>query len=254
MRLGRALLVTVLAAAATLACENNMLIGKLTPVPPVHRVPVDTEGAVVLLDQDAAIESTDPVHHVRAKEKRVPQDLRAAMVDALLLAGYKVVQKADEPHDLVAHVAINVSEPKGKVKQTYRCGLKGLDGTEVIQVDWTWPDGTYVDIAEVYAFATHHVANEISMSPRVADYVRAHRRKAASASGGTDAGPAAAPAQDARDAGGAEAGGGGAGAGGAGAGGAGAGGGGAGGAAVGSGAAANPSAGDAGAGATTPAR
>lgn len=222
MKLARALLVTVLAASATLACENNMLTGKLTPVPPVHRVPVDTEGAVVLLDHDAAIESNDPVHHGRAKEKRVPQDLRAAMVDALLLAGYKVVQKADEP--------LNVSEPKGKVKQTYRCGLKGLDGTEVIQVDWTWPDGTYVDIAEVYAFATHHVANEISMSPRVADYVRAHRRKAASA--GADAGPAAppTPAQDARDAGSA------------------------GGPALGAGSAPNPTVADAGAGVTTPAR
>lgn len=194
MRIRRAVLLLSIAAAAPLACENNMLMGKLTTVPPVHRVPVDTEGAIVLLDHDAVIESNDPVHHARAKEKRVPQDLRAAMTDALLLAGYKVVTKPEEPHDLVAHVAINVSEAKGKVKQTYRCGLKGLDDKEVIQVDWTWPDGTYVDIAEVYMFATHHVANEISMSPRVADYIRAHRGKSQPAVAAADAGASVAAA------------------------------------------------------------
>ena len=169
-----AFVASFVAAAAVVACDN-MTMGKLAPVPPVHRVPYDTEGSVVLIDHDAVIESNDPVHHARAKEKRVPQDLRAAMVDALTLAGYKVVDKAEEPHDLVANVAINVSETKGKVKQTYRCGLKGKDRTEVIQIDWTWPDGTYVDIAEVYAYATHHVATEIAMSPKVADYLRSHR-------------------------------------------------------------------------------
>lgn len=188
MRLLRAFLLVSIAGAAALACENNMLMGKLTTVPPVHRMPVDTEGAIILLDHDAAIESNDPVHHVRARDKHVPQDLRSAMSDALALAGYKVVTKPEEPHDLVAHVAINVSETKGKVKQTYRCGLKGLDGAEVIQVDWTWPDNTYVDIGEVYMFATHNVANEIAMSPRVADYIRAHRGKPQAAPPPGDAG------------------------------------------------------------------
>lgn len=193
-----AFVASFVAAAAVVACDN-MTMGKLAPVPPVHRVPYDTEGSVVLIDHDAVIESNDPVHHARAKEKRVPQDLRAAMVDALTLAGYKVVDKAEEPHDLVANVAINVSETKGKVKQTYRCGLKGKDGTEVVQVDWTWPDATYVDIAEVYAYATHHVATEIAMSPKVADYLRSHRTRSApptspssaepDGGGGGDAGP-----------------------------------------------------------------
>lgn len=198
MKALRAFFVASFVAAAVVACDN-MTMGKLAPVPPVHRVPYDTEGSVVLVDHDAVIESNDPVHHARAKEKRVPQDLRAAMVDALTLAGYKVVDKAEQPHDLVASVAINVSETKGKVKQTYRCGLKGKDGTEVVQVDWTWPDATYVDIAEVYAYATHHVATEIAMSPKVADYLRSHRIRSApptspssaepDGGGGGDAGP-----------------------------------------------------------------
>lgn len=175
----RGLVVLAAASVVTLgalgaACDN-MLTGKLTPVPPVHRVPPDSEGTVILVDQDAAIESKDPVHHARAKEKRVPQDLRAAMVEALVLAGFKVVDKSEMPHDLVARVAINVVETDGKVKQTYRCGLKTKDGSEVAQIDWTWPEGTYVDSAEVYAFATHNVATEIATSRRVNAWVKAQR-------------------------------------------------------------------------------
>jgi len=70
--------------------------GNLKPVPPVHRMPTDVEGRTILVGEDATIESSDPVHLRRAKERRVPQDFRASMAAALALAGFKVVTNANE--------------------------------------------------------------------------------------------------------------------------------------------------------------
>ena len=109
------------------AC-NNALIGNTTPVPPVHRVPIEIEGAVVLLAEDALIESSDPVHIQRAKKYRIPQDYRASMTTAFQLAGFKVVSAPTEKHDLVAKLALAVREEPGKVYQTYRCHLTGRHG------------------------------------------------------------------------------------------------------------------------------
>ncbi len=169
----RALLVT--AALLVSAC-NNMLVGELTPVPPVHRAADDVVGTVILVDEDPVIETRDPRHVVRANENRVPQDFRASMVRSFELAGFKVVEKKDKPHDLVAKLALAVSEDGGKVRQVYRCGLRAPDGSTVVeQVDWAWPQGTYVDANEVFTFATNHVANEVAMSPRVAAFVRSKK-------------------------------------------------------------------------------
>lgn len=185
--------VLVLAAVAWLAvgCNDNMLTGSLVPVPPVHRVPLEIEGRTILLGEDATIETRDPVHIQRARDRRVPQDLRAAMATALALAGFKVVTSAGEPHDLVAKVAIAVREESGRVYQTYRCGLRGRDGTEVAQIDWAWPQGTYVGENEVYDYATHNVATEIAVSRRVSAYLRAQR--AAGADAGAEAGAGTTP-------------------------------------------------------------
>lgn len=184
----------VLVAAAVLAvgCHDNMMSGNVKPVPPVHRVPIEIEGRTILLGEDAAIESHDPVHIRRARDLRVPQDLRAAMERALALAGFKVVSAASEPHELVAKVAIAVREDAGHVYQTYRCGLRAPDGTEVAQIDWAWPEGTYVAENEVYEYATHNVATEIATSRRVSAYLRASRARAGQAAGpGVAAGPSA---------------------------------------------------------------
>jgi len=167
-----AVAVAVAPAAAVIACGDNLLMGNVRPVPPAHRVPPDIEGRVILIAEDAEIQTRDPVHIQRARKLRVPQDLRAAMVDALTLAGFKVVAKPEDPHDLVAKVALAVSEPGGKVRQVYRCGLTGKDGANVAQIDWVWPEGTYVDTAEVYAYASHHVATEIATSRAVLSYLR----------------------------------------------------------------------------------
>jgi hypothetical protein len=165
----------VLAALALGGC-NNMITGELTPVPPVHRVSDDIVGAVVLVDEDPALETKDPEHVARAMENRVPQDFRASMVRSFQLAGFRVTSRKEEAHDLVARLALAVSEEKGKVRQVYRCGLRSPDGTVVVeQVDWQWPQGTYVDAAEVFTFATNHVANEVAMSPRVSGFLRARR-------------------------------------------------------------------------------
>jgi hypothetical protein len=151
------------------------LVGNMKPVPAVHRVPIEVEGTRVLVAEDPVIESNDPVHLARAKQARVPQDYRASMTNALMLAGFKVVTSASEPHDLVAKLALAVREESGKVYQTYRCGLRAPDGTLVAQIDWAWPQGTYVDETEVYDYATHSVATEIVMSARVLTYLRARK-------------------------------------------------------------------------------
>ena len=168
MRALRAIAIALLLGSA--GCAD--LTGKMVPVPAVHRVPIEVEGSRVLVAADAEIESNDPVHLARAKERRVPQDVRASMTTALALAGFKVVTSPSEPHDLVAKLALAVREAEGKVYQTYRCGLRAPDGTLVAQIDWTWPHGTYVDENEVYDYATHSVATEITMSPKVLAYLR----------------------------------------------------------------------------------
>jgi hypothetical protein len=155
------------------ACKDNMFTGNLTPVPPVHRLPADVAGAVVLIDKDPVIETKDPEHIVRANEQRVPQGYREAMEKALVLGGFKVTAKSAEPHDLVARLAIAVTEKGDDVHQVYRCGLTSSDGaTPVAQIDWAWPKGTYVDTFQVFEFATHNVATEIVMSPRVLGWLR----------------------------------------------------------------------------------
>lgn len=170
-----ALLALALALLAPLGCDNA-LMGNVKPVPAVHRMPLEVEGATILVADDPVIESNDPVHLSRAKEARVPEDLRVAMNNAFILAGFKVVSSPALAHDLVAKIALAVREESGKVYQTYRCGLRAPDGTLVAQIDWAWPQGTYVAEDEVYDFATHNVANEIAMSPRVIGYLRVHRR------------------------------------------------------------------------------
>jgi hypothetical protein len=163
-----------LAVLAPLGC-GNALVGNVVPVPAVHRMPIEIEGTTILLAGDPLIESKDPVHLARAKEARVPQDYGAAMSDAFTLAGFKVVTAPAQPHVLVGKLALAVREESGKVYQTYRCGLLAPDGTLIAQIDWAWPQGTYVAEDEVYAYATHSLANEIALSPSVIGYLRAHR-------------------------------------------------------------------------------
>ena len=163
-----------LAALAPLGC-GGVLTGNVVPVPAVHRMPLEIEGTTILLAGDPLIESKDPVHLARAKEARVPQDYGAAMSDALMLAGFRIVTSPAQPHVLVAKLALAVREESGKVYQTYRCGLLAPDGTLVAQIDWAWPQGTYVAEDEVYAYATHSLANEIALSPKVNGYLRDHR-------------------------------------------------------------------------------
>lgn len=155
--------------------QGNMLSGNLKPVPPVYRVPIEYEGRAILLGEDAIIESRDPIHVARAKERRIPQDYRASMANALALAGFKVVTTASEPHDLVAKLALAVREEGKHVRQTYRCGVQSPDGTLVAQIDWAWPEGTYVDVNDVFDYATHNVATEIVRSPQVLAFLRGAR-------------------------------------------------------------------------------
>lgn len=186
----RVLLLGVLAIGG---CADNMLTGKLTPVPPVQRVPYEYQNRVILIAEDPLIETRDPVHVRRAKEQRVPQEYRAAMTKALVLGGFKVVSSPSEPHDLVANLALAVREESGKIFQTYRCGVRAPDGTLLAQIDWAWPQGTYVEVVEVYDFATHNLATEVVTSRPVMAFLRAGTVKAPGA-------PAAAAARE-RDAG-----------------------------------------------------
>ena len=183
---GAAALLAVAIFAA--GCPENLMVGNVKPVPAVHRVPIENEGTVVLLAEDAVIETKDPVHIARAKEARIPQDLRSSMSAALGLAGFKVVTSAAQPHELVAKLALAVREEGGKVYQTYRCGLRAPDGTEVAQIDWAWPQGTFVEETEVLDYATHNVATEIATSRRLAAYLRTARTRTPDA-GANDGGP-----------------------------------------------------------------
>jgi hypothetical protein len=170
----KALVVLLLVLAA---CGDNMFSGNLQPVPPVHRIPPDVTGAIVLVGEDAVIETNDPEHVARANERRVPQDYRAAMVEALVLAGFKVVADRAQPHDLVAKLALRVSEHGDEVRQVYRCGLRAPDGSEVAQIDWAWPKGTYVATGDVYSYATHNLATEIATSRRVLEHLQTSRAR-----------------------------------------------------------------------------
>jgi hypothetical protein len=160
-------------ALASAGCAD--LTGNVKPVPAVHRVPLEAEGTTVLVAEDPILESNDPVHLARAREKRVPQDYRASMTNALMLAGFKVVSSPSEPHALVAKLALAVREESGRVYQTYRCGLRAPDGTLVAQIDWLWPQGIYVGENDVYDYATHSLTTDIAMSARVLAYLRASR-------------------------------------------------------------------------------
>ena len=144
-----------------------MIAGSLASVPPVHHVPADVKGRVIVVADDPTIETRDPVHIQRARDNDVPRRYRRAMVDALRLAGFRVIDDRSAPHDLVAKLALAVSEDGDHVTQTYRCGLQRPDGTAAAQVDWTWPEGTYVGQFEVFEFATHHLATEVVKSKDV---------------------------------------------------------------------------------------
>jgi hypothetical protein len=167
----------MIAPAAVLpGCKDNMFTGNTVPVPPVHRLPEDVAGSVILIDKDPVIETKDPNHVARANAIQLPRDLRIAMKNAFVLAGFKVTGNANEHHDLVAKLAINVTEDGDNVRQVYRCGLSSSrDGTPVVQIDWAWPKGTFVAEGEVYDYATHNVATEVATSRRVLTFLRGAR-------------------------------------------------------------------------------
>jgi hypothetical protein len=176
----RAVVPLLLGCAVALgACRDNVIgTAAKTPVPAVHRVPADVEGTVILIADDPIIESKDPMHLERAKEKNVPHDYRVAMVQALELAGFRVVEKTGT-HDLLAKLALAVEEEGSvvpTVHQTYRCGLYDNGGALVAQVDWRWPKDIYVDVYDVYPFATRSLATEITTSRKVMDWLHAHKR------------------------------------------------------------------------------
>lgn len=160
----------VLTLAALSAC--NTLSPKLTPVPAVHVLPGDVKGRTILVAEDPIIETKEPLHIERAKERNVPHDLRIEMVKALGLAGFKVSEDPKAPFDLRAKLALAVSEPDGKVRQVYRCGLSRPDGTAVAQIDWLWPEGTYVGDFEVLEYASHNLATEVATSRAVVEELR----------------------------------------------------------------------------------
>ena len=164
-----------LAFAATTGCKDNMLVGGIKPVPAVHRVPVDLEGRTILIAEDAIIESKDPIHIARARDRLIPQGFRSSMAASFGLAGFKVVSDPKLPHDLAAKLALAVREEDGHIRQTYRVGLRGADGTQVAQIDWAWPEGTYVDPDEVFDYATRSVATEVVQSRAVLVYLRGPR-------------------------------------------------------------------------------
>jgi hypothetical protein len=164
----RVALVLILAAC-------NTLSPKLTPVPAVHVLPADVKGTTLLVAEDPAIETKDPTHIARAKEHNVPHDLRVEMVKALGLAGFHVSEDPKAAFDFRAKLALAVSEPDGKVRQVYRCGLIRPDGTAAAQIDWTWPDGTYVGDFEVLEYAAHNLATEVATSRAVIEELRKPR-------------------------------------------------------------------------------
>ena len=153
----------------------NTLSPKLTPVPPVHALPPDVKGTTILVGEDPVIETKDPVHVERAKERNVPHDLRVEMVKALALAGFQVTEDPKASFQVRAKLALAVSEPNGKVRQVYRCGLVRPDGSAVAQIDWEWPDGTYVGDYEVLEFAAHNLVTEVVGSRQVVDELRKAR-------------------------------------------------------------------------------
>jgi hypothetical protein len=161
----------LLVLSCAIAC-NNMYVGTITPVPPVHRLSARYEGVVVLVDQDPTIETKDPNHVLRANEQMLPQHYRTAMVEALRLAGFRVIAQASEPHDLVARLALAVTEKGLEIEQVYRCRISGPTGDVIAHVDWRWPKGIYVEPAEVLDFATHNLTTDIVTSQPVLAHLK----------------------------------------------------------------------------------
>jgi hypothetical protein len=166
-------------AFVVMVAACNTLSPKLTPVPAVHALPGDVKGTTLLIDEDPIIQTSDPVHIQRAKQYNVPHDLRIEMVKALGLAGFKVSEDPKAPFDFRAKLALAVSEPNGNVHQVYRCGLTRPDGTPVAQVDWAWPEGTYVGEFEVLEYAAHNLSTEVATSRKVLDELRSARSSTA---------------------------------------------------------------------------
>lgn len=186
--IGRRTRVAAIAIAlVAIACGDNLITGKLTPVPPIPKVAPDLDGRVVLVAADPVLESKDPVHHQRAKEAHVLDDFKASMVDALGLTGWKVVTQKGARYDIEAKLALHVDEDDG-VNQVYRCQVLGADGKAIAQIDWRWPRGTYVEAGEVFTFATHNLAAEVVKSRPVAAYLRLppHMRGGGDGSAGAD--------------------------------------------------------------------
>ena len=179
MKRGGLLLLLLLLAALALGCHDNVIgTASKTPVPAVHRIPADVEGTVLLINEDPHIESKDPIHLERAKEKNVPHDYRVNMVQALELAGFKVVSTPGT-HRAVAKLALAVEEEGSltpKIRQTYRCGLYDTAGALVAQIDWRWPEGIYVDVYDVFPYATHNLATELATSRKVLTWLREGKR------------------------------------------------------------------------------
>ena len=190
MRMGIAVLALGAALAFAGACRDNSFTGNLTPVPPVHPVPPFAAGATILVAEDPIIETKDPEHVRRANENNVPRDYRLSMVQSLKLAGFKVADSAGAQHDLRAKLALAVSEETNVtgniVRQVYRCGIMRPDGKLIAQIAWTWPRGTFVDVNEVFDFATHNLTTEIATSRPIMDYLRQSRGGGGAGSGASD--------------------------------------------------------------------
>ncbi|MCA9584979.1 MAG: hypothetical protein KC657_06450 [Myxococcales bacterium] len=173
-------LVASLAAVAALslgvasACGENLVTAMKMTVPPVRRLPIAIEGAVVRLAEDAAIETNNPVYQQRARDTLIPQQLRTEMMRALRDAGFVVVTDSAGDADLVAHVAFNVSDVGGHPRQLYRCKLSSPEGEVVEAVDWVWPEGTFVEDDAVLEFASHNLVSEISKSSNLWTWFGAH--------------------------------------------------------------------------------
>jgi hypothetical protein len=210
--------VASLAAVASLslgvanACGENLVTAMKMTVPPVRRVPLAVEGAIVRVAEDAAIETHKPEYQQRARDTLLPQQLRAEMTRALRDAGFVVVTEPAAEADLVAHLAFNVSDVGGHPRQLYRCKLTSADGEAVEAVDWVWPAGTFVEDDEVLEFASHNLVSEISKSSKLWAWFGAHPKgsfaqrppspppPAPAPPVASDAGPALAPPSPAGDA------------------------------------------------------
>ena len=154
------------------AC-GHVATGGLTPVPAVHHAARDVAELSILLRDDATVTATDPAVLARATQAQAGPRFRESMTRALEEAGFHVVRSTASAWDVEAKIRLEAVGSEPDMRQIYRLTLVAHDGKTADELVWEWPKETLVALDAVHDFASHHMANALGDSRRLADFAAA---------------------------------------------------------------------------------